>query len=295
MRLYFLSSKPCILRVGGAYFGSVGDFEKFADVCLKDNLFLEFIPQGAMPVCFFLNESLLFSPPDGVELYLTPHGAAIYVTHFPPNDFSLKLIAQTRHENTLATLFQQGDVQLAIENGQDFFCATLPQGFENAQLQLLGDLFLLKSPTALCVFNRKAERLLYKKYTAFTDTENGFSITTPLGDSLRRCAKASYRLQNGTLERESYILLAPQGKEHTLTAYAFFESLFIGADFRGFLSDELQEKANELKEFLGDFLYVLPTDEEDKIGLVKKRRERVFDVIYYKVVLKDNKITDIQT
>ena len=126
MKLYFLSSTPCILRVGGAYFGQVGDFEKFAEITLKDNLFAEFIPQNALPVCFFLNEDLLFSPPKGVELYLTEHGAAIFVREFPPNDFSLKLIAQNRFENTLVPSFPKAKRKWRLRTEKNFFFAVLP-------------------------------------------------------------------------------------------------------------------------------------------------------------------------
>ena len=38
MKIYFLSSQPCALIIGGAYFGRTGDFERFAEISLQDNL-----------------------------------------------------------------------------------------------------------------------------------------------------------------------------------------------------------------------------------------------------------------
>ena len=292
MKLYFLSSTPCILRVGGAYFGQVGDFEKFAEITLKDNLFAEFIPQNALPVCFFLNEDLLFSPPKGVELYLTEHGAAIFVREFPPNDFSLKLIAQNRFENTLVTVFSQGETQVAIEDGKELFLCRLAP-FPACEILQTGGVFLLKSADLLYALNGRGEILLRKNYLAYTATDDGFSIVCPLGDSLGRRSKESYTAKNGTLSRTEYSLLSPQSEEHAPIAYAFFESVLIGGDFQAFLSDELTEKADGLKEFLGDFLSVVVTDDPFKAGVVKRRRERVFDVVYYQVETENGKITDI--
>ena len=273
----------------------MGDFEKFADVNISDNLFAEFIPQGAMPVCFFLNEELLFSPPDGVELYLTMHGAAIYVKDFPPIDYSLRLIAQKRFESVLLTVFKQGETQAAIQSETQLFCAKLPKDFSPTELEEISGVFLLKSASALCVLSAEANILLYKAYRAYTRTESGFSIIRPLFSGMNQAAKESYRLENGKILQEEYTLLAEPKEHGHLIAYAFFESLFIGGDYTSFLSDELKEKADDVKSFVGEFLSVVVTDDERKIGVVKKRRERVFDVVYYQVDVKNGKITDIQT
>ncbi len=292
MKLYFLSSTPCVLRVGGAYFGQVGEFEKFAEITLKDNLFAEFIPQNALPVCFFLNEDLLFSPPNGVELYVTERGAAIFVREFPPNDFSLKLIAQRRFENTLVTVFTQGETQVAIEDGKELFLSRLTP-FSACEILHKDGVFLLKTSDLIYALNGRGEILLCKNYLAYTATDDGFSLVCPLGDSLGRRSKESYTTKNGTLARTEYSLLSPQGEENAPIAYAFFESVLIGGDFQTFLSDELKEKSDELKDFLGEFLSVVVTDDPFKAGIVKRRRERVFDVVYYQVETENGKITDI--
>lgn len=293
MRLYFLSSQPAVLKIGGAYFGQVGDFEKFAEIHIGDNLFAEFIPQGALPVCFFLSENLLFSPPDGVELYLTKNGAAIFVKDYPPVDYSLRLIAQKRCETALITVFKQGETQAVIENGKDLFCAKLPKDFAPADIEEINGVYMLKSPDAICLLNAAAEILLYRKYSAYTRTENGFSLIRPLFSSLRQTAKERFRLENGGLEREEYTLLSGEREENRLIAYAFFESVLIGGDYKSFLSDELKEKADDIKGFLGEFLSVLLTDDENQVGIIKNRRKQVFEVVYYKVEIKDGKICDI--
>ena len=88
MKIYFLSSRPCALMLGGVYFGMTDSFERFAEIEPKDNVFAEFIPEGALPVGFFITEKLRFSPPQGCEIYILRDGVAVYARDFPPSDFS---------------------------------------------------------------------------------------------------------------------------------------------------------------------------------------------------------------
>ena len=82
--------------------------------------------------------------------------------------------------------------------------------------------------------------------------------------------------------------------EAELLAYAFFESVLLGADYAQFLADELLPKKEELVDFLGDFVSVAPTKDPFCCGLVRKKAERLFEVIYYTIERKNNKIIDIR-
>lgn len=79
-----------------------------------------------------------------------------------------------------------------------------------------------------------------------------------------------------------------------LIPYAFFESVLIGADFSELLSDELKERAQHIKAFLGDFVSVVLTDRPNTCGLVRKKKERLFEVYYFTAEVKDGKIVDIR-
>ena len=76
MKIYFLSSRPCALFLDGEFAGRTDLFERFADINPKDNAFVRFVPEGALPVSFFLTERLRFSPPDGCEVYILRDGIA---------------------------------------------------------------------------------------------------------------------------------------------------------------------------------------------------------------------------
>ena len=43
MRIHFSAEKPCMLRLGGALLGSVGEAEKFADIG-QESILAEFLP-----------------------------------------------------------------------------------------------------------------------------------------------------------------------------------------------------------------------------------------------------------
>jgi hypothetical protein len=106
------------------------------------------------------------------------------------------------------------------------------------------------------------------------------------------CARESFtlrqaRTENGETDENSV--------KEELLAYAFFEGILIGADYACFLSDELQNKASELRSFLGEFIHVTFTDSPYVCGLVKKKKDRLFEVSYFRVSVENGKICDIVT
>ena len=98
MKIYFLSSRPCALTLNDAYFGLTDRFERFAEISLKDNVFVRFSPENAQPIGFFLNESVRHTPPVGCEVYLLPNALAIYAHDFPPHDLTLKIVTHLKKQ-----------------------------------------------------------------------------------------------------------------------------------------------------------------------------------------------------
>ena len=304
MKIYFLSSQPCALMVNGAYFGRTDRFERFAELALRDGVYLNFMPENAQPLGFFLTEQIRFQPPDGVEVYLLQDGVAVYARDFPPNDFLLKTIAQARFDNLLCTLFVQGTPQISVQSPDGFFNAPLPHAFkENACISMHADLLFIHTNTHLAVYTRKAERLFFEEIHSFEVKENQLVATLPLSDLFARTAECVYNLSPTSCARVSFTLRQNrtlQGETderkiaEELLAYAFFESVLIGGDYTAFLSDELLSKAENLREFLGDFISVTLTGNPNVCGLIKQKAERLFEVHYVTVEQKKGKITDIK-
>ena len=175
-----------------------------------------------------------------------------------------------------------------------FFSATLPPSFSDCQLFFVGDLVGVKTAEEAAVFSTAAERLLLERYTAIEEREGELCLTIPLSDRYRRQADCRYAIEENSLRRTSYQLRQSEAAEKEgLIAYAFFESVRIGADFSAFLCEDLQENAAAVRDFLGDFLHVLPTENPKQCLLVYQKAERLFDVRPFSVEVKEDTITDI--
>lgn len=297
MKIYFLSSQPCALTLNGVFFGITDSFERSAEICPADKIYAKFSPEGALPIGFFITEALFTTPPDGCEVYLLHDGVAVYAKEFPPTDFTLRPIAQAREGDCLATVFFQGRLQLSVESPLGFFIATLPPSFSACQIVFYGEYILLEGKNTLALFSRTCECLLVEHFTEYSLTKNVLNATMPLSDRLQRQAKCEWELLDGRCQLKSFTLLQPSQNEEPptdLLAYAFFESVLIGADFTAFLSDELIPDADSIRAFLGDFTTVTLTNEPTVCGLVRKKKDRLFAVDYFAVEIENNKIIDVK-
>lgn len=298
MRIYFLSSEPCALRLNGVFFGVTDKFERFADVSLRDNLFVEFLPEGGLPLTFFLTENIRFSPPQGCEVYLLKNAIAVYACDFTPTDTTLRTIAQSRFENCLVTVFKQGSLQVSVETDETFFTSTLPPSFAACEILFHGGLILLKGQNRLAVYTKTGERVLLEEILSFSVEENVLRARLPLSDSRHRVADCAWELSESGCTRTEFTIKQPQVSEgetpEGLLSYAFFESVLIGANYVDFLSDELQPEAERIVSFLGDFEAVILTDNPNVCGLVKRKGERLFEAAYFTVEIEEGKIIDIK-
>jgi hypothetical protein len=298
MKIYFLSSLPCALTLNGAYFGLTDRFERFADITLSDRVFVQFSPQNALPNGFFLTEDIRFHSPEGVEVYLLKDGIAVYARDFTPVDFALKTHAQKRFDTLLITLFTQGATQVSIESERGFFVQTLPQTFAQAQIELFCNLIFIHTENELAIFTQTGDILFHEQILDFTVENDELFVRIPLSDSLRRVADCRYALSETTCIRTACVL--KQASKQTgvcpddLLCFAFFESVLLGGDYAQFLSEELQSRSQEILQFIGNFLWVVPTARENECGVVRKLNERLFSLDYYTVEIQDGKITDIK-
>lgn len=303
MKIYFLSSRPCALFFNDVYFGVTDLFERFAEIDLRDKLFIRFVPQNAQPLSFFLTEEIRFTPPEGCEVYLLKDGLAVYAKDFAPQHTALRVIAQARFGDNLATVYEQGAIQLALETARGSFLCTLPHAFTQCEIEQHGELFFLRAPDTLCIYTQAGECVFCEKVRTFSVEGNTLRAVIPLCDSLGRVAECSYTLHGEGCERIQYTLKqartqsgeADENKiRDELIAYAFFESVFIGAEYEEMLADGLKPSASKIKAYLGDFTAVLVTDKAHTCGLVKEKAPRLFEVVYYTVTVENGKITDIQ-
>ena len=283
------------MTVNGAYFGRTDTFPRHADVCAKDEVFVEFHPENALPVGFFLTEKLRFDPPEKCEVYLLPDGIALYVKDFTPCDFSLKVLLQEKRRDVTVTVYRQGGLQVCVEGEKETFVKDLPPSFSLNALQEAGNFFLLSLKEAFCLIDKQAETRLYERYETFL-LENGLlRALLPLQDKNGSKAKCVWDLSKADCPKVEFTLLQPKEQaENTLLAYAFFESVLLGCDYLPFLAEPLQKEAEKIKDFLGDFTEVVPCDEADACLLVYPKKERLYQVKRFRILTEAGKITDIQ-
>lgn len=295
MKIYFLSSRPCALMLDGVFSGRTDLFARYAEIHPKDNVFAEFFPEGALPVGFFLTEKLRFSPPEGCEVYLLRDGIAVYVRDFPPSDFSLKLIAQRRFGGDLLTVFRQGALQLAMETAHGFFLHPLPEAFSVCSLRAESGLYFLEGSGMIAAFTEKGGCALMERAESCRFERGALIATLPLSDCLNRKAERRWALTEEGCFPDGCTIFESEGEvSESLLACAFFESALVGADITRYLDDNLRERAGHLKAFLGDYSAVEPCKDPFTCGLVRKKKERLFELKYFTVTVENGKISDIR-
>lgn len=288
MQVYFLAERECMLRINGIYLGLVDLFERSVELNPEDGIVCELIPlDGFLPLSFRLDETFLLQPPPQVRLYYAQNAVAVFCMDFLRADPSMKVIWQQRFGDTLLTLAVQGKVQLYLQNSASHLL-DLPQSFADCSAKEYRDCFLLSAQTGFALVSGEGELLLMSEGVVLS-SDTTIKAEVPFRDCLGHTAVCEW-------DREKLIgcsvRTAREVTEATI-ALALFESVLIGADVSPYLCEELREKADDLREFLGEFVSVVLTNEQTTVGLVYPRKERIFDVRYYTVSVTDMKIDNI--
>jgi hypothetical protein len=219
MKIYFLSQIPSALVVGGAYMGVTFTHPQFAEITPSDNLFVEFLPEHAHPIRFFLTEDLRVKPPEGCDVYLYPEKVVLYAKDFLPYDTGLQLIAGKRLSFGLITLFYQGGMQLCIE-GESLITIPLKGRMEKVEILEVGECIFLKGER-LIILQKDGTILFDKPYYSFEQTGNTITVSYPLFDSFTRQARVKWEVDS-TLRQIEYSLLFEK-KSNAPILYAFLK------------------------------------------------------------------------
>ncbi len=287
MKMYFLSEKTGALFLNGVYLGMVDGFERSVELDPDENIHAEIAPVGSLPVRFFINQNFLTDPPEHVNLYFTEDAVAVFVYGFCAEDQSLTVFQQIRLGGALFTVYRQGNTFLRFENGE-VQVIPLDDSFEKCSIKEIKDGFLLESESAFLFIDRKGT-VLVRSEGKVLEAGNKLRAEIPFHDSLGHTAVSEWegaRLVSSSIRTR---------REPTQATYALalFECALIGGDCTPYLHEKIRDKADSLREFLGDYRSVVLTNEPNKVGLVYERKKRIFDVRYFYVDAEDGKITNI--
>lgn len=280
MIYYLYSPKSAAVKIDGTFAG-LADGNYFAFEA--DDALVEITPldNSFLPVTAYLCGDAQSLPQLKIidmrgGILLIPEFSHRFVTDF-------KLLFRGRKEFSVGALavtcYAENGVRLVVETAKDMYVESLPFTPDGARFEKVnsGGVEYL-----LCIFVGKRSLVL------------AYSIKDRIKLELKRiCDDYSLSLPFITLtERKSDILkhlvssrweFADTVKGRTLTVtrkrqiysldeklipYAFFEELLCGGDVSDFLSPALKPRAADFKEFVGDFVAVLPPPKFVKQTLV---------------------------
>ena len=270
MYCYFLCDVPCAVKVDGAFIGVASKNLSFIE---SDKCFLEFIPldESFDKVCLLFDKSRPISAKNTkiIDLY---GGFLLIPQFFRKTSGEFKLIDKKAFDlptPALATYFNQNGAKLCISKENDFFVEAIPFTPNEVKFDACsanGNVYLI----AICVANRTeilAFKIADKISLAFKNLCDGYSLSKNLlttverrNDVLRHTICSTWqfgdnvKLKGYRVAREKQ----PYALDERLFAIAFFEELLIGGDLSQFLCPELNARASEIKEFIGEFTRVLP-------------------------------------
>ena len=301
MRIYFITAERAALKLDGEYAGITDLFERHAECDLSRPTAVEIIPDDDLrPLNFFIDEKFFSQSHPFAAVAVSDYAACIYVDGFEDKSDGIEVLAQGYAGGGLVTLFRQGRIYAAYDGAA---CAMhpLPRAFFGAHISNISaagqELALIETDRYRAVlyggelvFCGEAERI-----------EGGEELTVyaPLHGCCDALAKISYAFDGKFYESGRSVTLrrSPQaGTEHI----AMLECVLSGADPSPFLTDELQKSAGALRDYLGEFVAVVPPcNEAVKVlgeraaGLVYRRQGRLYDVKYFICETEGGKVANI--
>lgn len=286
MKIYFLSSLPCALKIDGEYVGKTDGFERYLNLHLRDGHFIEFVPQGNyLSTAFFLTEDILFHPPEGVKLGHAPYVLIIYANEFHQKTSSFQLVAQ---KNTTAVYVGGESYQLYF-HGKIF---DLDGDYKNCEIVEYPTFILVRGGHHACVLSR--DGLVFNgkfRSLRYDEREGALTLSRDLCDFLGREEVLTYdcKVYPQLISRKEGS--APREISTGFTTAYFLQSLLFGTPCKELLGEELQTA--DLKGYFGEFYKVLPVGEEKVALVVAGSVKNVFTLRFFSGTIENGKIVNI--
>lgn len=299
-----MSYKPAILKLNGLYVGGLDMFERHIEIDLGDSVLAEIVPgENLQPVNFFINEKLLFNPPEFMDVYLMDGETLIFIKEYGNKSVNLSVISQTRFCGNLVTLFLQGGVYLSVE-GAEYTLIPLPAKFARAEIfekTLNGfPVLAISGGNALLVISERGKKIFLSEAESFKFADR-LKICAAFETCTAAKAECEYAYDGEKLTLVAGRTVETRPPEKAVLHFAFFESVLTRGNYADYLCDGLKPKAGELFEYLGEFAGVtVPTEkfyaEHPNVraaGLIYPKAENLFEVKYFAADLENGKITNV--
>lgn len=304
MFVYFSSAYPAVVKLDGAYLGRCDAAAKPVRIDSNET-FVEFCPlNGAPPSGFILDLPFFSKPPSFISVADLKGGYMVRATKtIKTSDFYV--LSQEKNSDAVITVFCEGSLKISIETSGGFFGDELPFFTETVNITRGGSLAAVFFPevSALYLFDlsgapKKVGSIVCSSYSM----QNGLSTTLIKKDIAKHKIISLWETKDGNLFESSRQIeyasdFSRENLPEAVIPYAFAEEICVGGDYSGYLSVDLAERKKEIKEYLGNFIAVMPPPpfrEEKEVGLIYKRDKNVYSVDYMTVELKYGKIDNIK-
>lgn len=310
MYYYFFSDVKRAIFLSGVYLGVTGNEPKKCDV-LNKNTFIEAVsisnPNDSFR--FVLSDEIINNPPKDLVVTDLKGG---YLLHFKSRCVldEFKIIAQEKSLDAVITVFSENGIRLSIENAGDFYATTIYENVESAKIKRLSNkrlvliAFSLKNyGERIMIFDLegKIKKLYDNKVTSHT-LDKELRVKTSFKDIKKHVTELTLDFFNNEIIETSRVITHDENFNKTkilpsLIPYVFLEDLLVGDDYLEYLSEDIKQKKESLKEYLGAFCAVIPPPlfrNSNEIGLVFKKTENKYYVEYVTFTIENSKITNLK-
>ena len=270
MFCYISCATPCAVKVNGNFVGKASLNLTFLDI---DKAFLEFIPldSGFEPIYLSFDENHPYSTKNLqiIDLY----GGLLLLPKFCKKATGeLKLVAKRvfpLFKPVSVACFNQGDGKIFLQTETDGFIENAPFTLGEVNFESCAsfgkEYLLVICPSGKTVIfgyeiGEKITPVFKNICDGFAFDGNLLRLVENKNDLLRHTISTTWefgksvKVKNRSVISKRAVYSLPEG----LIPYAFFEEVLVGGDIANFLTPRLKPRANEFKEFLGDFKSVLP-------------------------------------
>lgn len=310
MYLYFSSAYPAAIKLNGIYYGVISDTVKSINVS-DEPPFIEIcsLVSSEQQINFIANSSFLSSPPEQITVTDMKGGYFIKpLKSYHTEEF--KVLAQNKNTDTVVTVFTENCLKISIErtdgffaDNEKFFADSSTIQFFNIGNENLVAVLLKGKENLLNVYklNNNIEKVFSREVKDF-EINSDLITTEEFFDVAKHTVKTSWEFADGIFKKK-YVEVnhAPtfnlENINEKIIPFAFLEELLVGGNPEPFLNDSLKEKASMLKDYLGDFIGIMPPPtfrNIDEVGLIYKNGERTYEVNYCTFEIMNRKIVNLK-
>ena len=307
MYYYFSADYPAVLKVNGVYQGEITKSVKQVDI-EGDCTFIEFCPLVPTQrfLSFLLSQEFLLSPTENFAVTDLNGGYLIKgLKNHTYSDF--KVLCQQKYSDVVATVFTENTLKITLECANDVLAETIAFSAYDAKIHR----FELDGRTFICIEFIGEQRLLAvydlnlnKQFFRLVDDfsfDGGFSTTQKFIDIAKHSVTSYWGFGDGFYEKQKKVTVKdgfnPTALSTDLLPYAFLEELLIDGDLSPYLTEHTLSISDKLKEYLGEFIGVMPPPEfieSNYVGLIHAKSERYFYVEYLSFEFDNLKICNVK-